>query len=127
MRKVLGSGKKRLMGQFMVEAILIAVLASIASVLILVIALPFFNDLVEKQLELKLFSLVHLFFLTGITLLCGILAGWYPSLYLSSFRPSQILKGVQRKKRKCLLNQKGTRCGSIYSFGHIYHKHYCHL
>lgn len=97
-RKVLGSGKKRLMVQFMIEAILIAGFAAIVSVFMLVMALPFFNLLVEKQLELRLFTPVHLLSILSITLFCGLLAGWYPSLYLSSYRPAQILKGVQRKK-----------------------------
>ncbi|TMU55202.1 ABC transporter permease [Flagellimonas algicola] len=106
-RKVLGSDKRKLIAQFIVEAIMIASLASVVSVFTLVIVLPFFNTLVEKQLELKLFSPGHLFSLAGITLMCGLLAGWYPSLYLSSFRPVQILKGLQRKKGGTAIIRKG--------------------
>ncbi len=106
-RKVLGSNKKRLMGQFMVEAIIIASLASIVSVLILMISLPYFNSLVEKQLNLGLFEPIHLFSLLAITVFCGLLAGWYPSVYLSSFKPVQILKGVQRKQGGTTVIRKG--------------------
>ncbi len=97
-RKVLGSNKRRLISQFMVESLILASLASLLSIFILIIVLPFFNSLVEKQLILGLFDLAHLLSLLGITLVCGLLAGWYPAIYLSSYRPVQILKGLNRKQ-----------------------------
>lgn len=106
-RKVLGSNKKRLISQFMVEAFIIAGLASLLSIFILILVLPTFNVLVEKQLELRIFTPLHFLSFLGITLFCGLLAGWYPSVYLSSFRPVQILKGVQRKKGGTAIVRKG--------------------
>ncbi len=106
-RKVLGSNKKRLVGQFLIEALIIAGLASVLSVFAIMIALPFFNSLIEKELDFNFFEPLHLFSLLGITLLCGLLAGWYPSLYLSSFRPVQILKGVRRNQGGAALMRKG--------------------
>ena len=106
-RKVLGSSKKRLMSQFMFEALILAGLSAILSVIMLTLLLPFFNTLVEKQLELRLFDAVHLFSLLGITLICGVLAGWYPAIYLSSFRPAQVLKGVKRKHGGAAVIRKG--------------------
>ncbi|MEO1011376.1 MAG: FtsX-like permease family protein, partial [Bacteroidota bacterium] len=76
----------------------IAGIASILSVFLLMIALPFFNTLVEKQLSLQLYRPIHLLSLLGITLACGLLAGWYPSFYLSSFKPARILKGIKQKR-----------------------------
>ena len=97
-RKVLGSNKNRLIIQFMAEALLTATMATIVSVLLLVLLLPMFNTLVQKQIELNFFSYIHLFSLLGINLICGVLAGWYPAFYLSSFKPIKIIKGVKVKE-----------------------------
>ncbi len=106
-RKVLGSNKKRLIFQFMTEALMTAALAAVVSVLLLKLLLPQFNILIEKQLELQLFDATHLFTLIGITLTCGLLAGWYPAFYLSSFKPVDVLKGVRAKQGAATLIRKG--------------------
>jgi predicted permease len=106
-RKVLGSGKKTLVSQFMAEAFITASLSAVLSIVMLLLLLPSFNTLVEKQLELRLYDINHLLSLIGITLVCGFLAGWYPALYLSSFRPVQVLKGLQRKQGHAALIRKG--------------------
>jgi len=106
-RKVLGSSKKNLISQFMAEALITASLSALLSVLMLWLLLPSFNTLVEKQLEFRIYDPIHLVSLFGITLICGILAGWYPALYLSSFRPVHVLKGVQRKFGSAAFIRKG--------------------
>ena len=106
-RKVLGSSKKRLISQFMAEAMIMAGLSAVLSVVMLLLLLPSFNTLVEKQLELRFYDATHLFSLFGITLVCGLLAGWYPALYLSSFRPAKVLKGLQRKHGSAAFIRKG--------------------
>lgn len=106
-RKVLGSNKKRLILQFMAEALLTATMATILSVLLLVLLLPKFNILVQKQIELNLFNYTHLFALLGINLFCGVLAGWYPAFYLSSFKPIKIIKGIKVKEGSAPLIRKG--------------------
>ncbi|UOY09040.1 ABC transporter permease [Muricauda sp. SCSIO 64092] len=106
-RKVLGSGKKRLIGQFMAEAIILAGISALFSIILLLVLLPSFNTLVEKQIALQLFDPIHLLSLLGITLVCGLLAGWYPALYLSSFRPAQVLKGVGKNQGSAANIRKG--------------------
>lgn len=106
-RKVLGSNKKRLILQFMAEALLTATMATILSVLLLVLLLPKFNILVQKQIELNLLNYTHLFALLGINLFCGVLAGWYPAFYLSSFKPIKIIKGIKVKEGSAPLIRKG--------------------
>jgi len=96
-RKVLGAGKGKLVGQFIGESLLMAFLAVIVSIGLTVLALPAFNSLVEKQLSLGLLNPVHLAGLLAIGLLCGLLAGSYPSFYLSSFNPVSVLKGLKLK------------------------------
>ena len=105
-RKVLGSGKKGLVGQFMMEAVILAGIAALFSIMLLLVLLPSFNILVEKQLELRFFETSHLLPLLGITLVCGFLAGWYPALYLSSFRPSQVLKGTKKSQGNAAIIRK---------------------
>ncbi|WP_281541442.1 ABC transporter permease [Maribacter aestuarii] len=105
-RKVLGSGKRRLVSLFMAEALITATLASIVSVLLLLLLLPEFNLLVEKQIELGLFSPLHLLSLLGITIICGLLAGWYPAFYLSSFKPVEVIKGIKAKEGSASLIRK---------------------
>lgn len=106
-RKVLGSSKKRLVGQFMVEAVILASISALLSIILLSVLLPSFSTLVEKQIELRLFDPIHMFSLSGITLVCGLLAGWYPALYLSSFRPAQVLKGVGKSQGNANIIRKG--------------------
>lgn len=106
-RKVLGSSKKSLVYQFMAEALITATFAALTSVLLLAVLIPEFNVLIEKQLELRIFDAVHLLSLVGITLACGLLAGWYPAFYLSAFKPIDVLKGGRSKQGSAALIRKG--------------------
>ncbi len=106
-RKVLGSGRGKLILQFISESLFLAFLSVIVGILIMMVALPFFNILAQKQLLLNLGSPVHLLSLLGITIVCGLVAGSYPSLYLSSFNPVFVLKGVKMKSGSASLIRKG--------------------
>jgi len=106
-RKVLGVGKKRLVIQFIGEAIFMTALAAIVSVVIMSLVLPAFNTLVQKSLSLRLNDPLHIGSLLSITLICGLLAGSYPSLYLSSFKPAFVLKGLKLKSGGASLIRKG--------------------
>jgi putative ABC transport system permease protein len=96
-RKVLGAGKGKLIGQFIGESLLMAYIAVILSIGLTALALPAFNSLVEKQLTLNLLRPAHLIGLLVIGLFSGLLAGSYPSFYLSSFNPVYVLKGLKLK------------------------------
>lgn len=106
-RKALGSGKKQLIFQFIAEALLTASFSSILSVLLLLILLPQFNILVEKELSLGLLQPIHLLSLVLITICCGIFAGLYPAFYLSSFKPVDVLKGARTKLGSATYVRKG--------------------
>jgi predicted permease len=106
-RKVLGARKIGLIAQFTSEALLLSFLASLLAILIIILVLPFFNLLVEKQLGLVDNLSGHLGTLLLLTLLCGIIAGSYPSLYLSSFKPVTVLKGLTSKDGGTKLVRKG--------------------
>jgi predicted permease len=106
-RKVLGAGKQSLIGQFIAEAILMAVVASLIAVVVIYWVLPFFNILVQKDLALDLLNPRHIMALVLITLVCGLMAGSYPSFYLSSFNPVAVLKGVKAKQGGAASVRKG--------------------
>ncbi len=92
-RKVIGANKTSLMAQFLVESILISLIGMVLATILVFIVLPFFNELVGKQLSLSLLNLPTWLFLIGFALFTGILAGTYPAFFLSSFQPIKTLKG----------------------------------
>jgi putative ABC transport system permease protein len=106
-RKVLGSGKRRLIAQFMGEAFMMSAIATFIAVLVMSISLPAFNALMQKDLALNLASPSHIIFLFVILFVCGLIAGSYPSLYLSSFNPVSVLKGVKMKTGSASVIRKG--------------------
>jgi putative ABC transport system permease protein len=94
-RKVLGSERGQLIGQFMAESILMTVLAMGLALLLVAVGLPGFNSIAAKELSLwRLFSPEFLPVLVVLPLLVGVLAGSYPAFFLSSFRPLSVLKGT---------------------------------
>jgi predicted permease len=106
-RKVLGAGRGSLVRHFLSESIFMATMATLVSVFLMWVTLPSFNMLVGKQLHLGLLQPLHLTALIGLTLLCGLVSGSYPSLYLSSFNPVFVLKGIKLKTGGAALIRRG--------------------
>lgn len=93
-RKVMGAHKKMLVSQFMGEAILTSFLALLIAVGIIALVLPWFNNLTGKHISLSAINTPQLIGgLLALGLVAGLLAGSYPSLVLSSFQPTEVLKG----------------------------------
>ncbi|HTF31286.1 MAG TPA: ABC transporter permease, partial [Flavitalea sp.] len=105
-RKAIGSERKQLIIQFFSESVLIAAIASVISLLLVVLILPSFNLVAEKKISLlwdnPLFWLVGI----GFSLFTGLIAGVYPALYLSSFQPIKVLKGTFRVGRYASIPRK---------------------
>lgn len=99
-RKTMGSLRSRLMGQFLGESILLSFVATVLALgLAELLRIPFSN-LAEKPIILPLQTW---WFLPGILLLSifvGLLAGSYPALYLTRFRPAQVLRGEVTRGQK---------------------------
>ncbi len=106
-RKVLGAGKNMLVLQFIGEAIFMSMVALVFAVAMLYLLLPAFNMLVEKELSIGIDNPFHLLTLLAIGLICGLVAGSYPSLYLSSFNPILVFKGLKLKGSGPALIRKG--------------------
>ena len=91
-RKVLGSLRSHLIRQFLVESILLSLTAVVLALIISILLLPTFNLLASKQLELP-FNVGFYGILFSLGVLLGVIAGIYPSFFLSAFRPIEVLKG----------------------------------
>ncbi|MEI9919478.1 MAG: ABC transporter permease [Bacteroidota bacterium] len=87
-KKTFGVSRATLIGQFLSESVMLAMMSLVLALLIAFILLPDFNQLTGKHLELTIDSRIFL-----ITLMIGIAAGVYPAFFLSGFRPASILKG----------------------------------
>jgi len=92
-RKSVGSSRFELIIQFIGESVLIALIAFFIAVLLAQLLLPFYNDLVEKELFIDYSSRNFWLFGMGIILITGLFSGSYPAFYLSSFKPVKVLKG----------------------------------
>jgi putative ABC transport system permease protein len=94
-RKVLGSQRKSLVGQFLAEAVVMSLIAFVFATGMALLLLPYLNQLALKHLTLSVWEHPLLFpALIGFAVVVGVLAGSYPAWYLSAFRPIQVLKGT---------------------------------
>jgi hypothetical protein len=91
-KKALGAGRKRIAIQYMSESMLMTLLSLITAVALVAVVLPQFNLITGKQLVLQWETELALA-LVSIALFTGMIAGSYPSLYLSGFNPAIVLKG----------------------------------
>ena len=96
-RKVSGAGRIDLIRQFISESLVMSFLAVALAIVIISVSIPAFNTLIGKELHADFFKASHLVFLLAIGFLCGLLSGIYPALYLSSFKPVMVLKGLKIK------------------------------
>jgi len=99
-RKVLGAMKEQLISQFLIESVLMSIIAFIMGSFFAVWLLPFFNDLSGKNLSMPYtdWTFFPVFLIAAIG--AGLLAGLYPSFYLSAFEPIKVLKGKLSKGSK---------------------------
>lgn len=93
LRKVVGAGRRQLIGQFLGESILISFLALLIAVLLVWLLLPVFNSLAGKTLSISFIDGKIITILLCIALGTGLISGSYPALFLSGFRPVKVLKG----------------------------------
>jgi putative ABC transport system permease protein len=93
-RKAIGAERKQLMFQFTGETVLFTFISILISIALAILFLPWLNHFTGKNISLALFAnpVVLLLFL-GLTVVVGVLAGFYPALVLSNFKPVKVLKG----------------------------------
>jgi putative ABC transport system permease protein len=93
-KKVAGSTRGMLISQFLSESFILSFVSLVIALILIRLTLTYFNNLLGASLGLNLFSRwYNLPVLLLFTLLVGFLAGSYPSIFLSSFNPTDVLKG----------------------------------
>jgi putative ABC transport system permease protein len=105
-RKTIGSAKSQLIYQFLSESFLITFLSFVLSIGLVSLAIPWFNQLLEKDMAISWSSPLFWTISLGFIIITSLLAGSYPAFYLSSFRPIKVLKGNFRSGRLASLPRK---------------------
>jgi putative ABC transport system permease protein len=105
-RKSIGSLRIQLVSQFFSESLLVALLASIFSLMIVQLALPWFNEVSGKSLGILWGSSWFWLSCVGFAAVTGLISGTYPALFLSSFQPVKVLKGTFKAGRNAFLPRK---------------------
>jgi putative ABC transport system permease protein len=94
-RKVIGANKSSLVTQFLMEAILLSLIAVFLAALFIFYFLPTFNEMMGSELKFNLLQNIPLLFIMlFFGLFVGFLSGLYPAFALSSYKPIKVLKGI---------------------------------
>ncbi|MFD2288183.1 FtsX-like permease family protein [Pedobacter petrophilus] len=96
-RKAIGSSRQSLISQFFSESILITFIATVIAFILVEISIPYFNNLLNIKLEIDYSDFKFWAALFILMIFTGLTAGSYPALYLSSFEPIKVLKGLKLK------------------------------
>ncbi|MBD0289534.1 MAG: FtsX-like permease family protein, partial [Flavisolibacter sp.] len=107
-RKVVGAEQRQLMRQFIGESLILSLIAFVLALCLAALFLPLFNQLAGKTISTGIFSNEYnVLLLLGAAIGIGLLAGIYPALVLSSFKPIIVLKGRFATGSKGILLRKG--------------------
>ncbi len=101
-RKTAGASRYALIFQFLAESVALSLISFVLALGIVQLSLPFFNELTAKQLAVDYASPYFWAGSLGFVLFAGVLAGWFPAFYLSSFKPVKVLKGLKRGGRSAI-------------------------
>lgn len=105
-RKTIGSLRSQLIYQFFSESLLVSFIALVLCLMMVQICLPFFNAIASKEMVIPWPNPIFWLMAIGFCLITGLIAGSYPALYLSSFRPIKVLKGTFKAGRFAALPRK---------------------
>ena len=105
LRKVVGSHRSYLIGQFLTESVFISLMSLIIAVVLVYLLLPQYNNLIRLNLDFDIFRNFYVIpLLILLAIIVGLLAGTYPSFVMASFNPVTVLKGELFKgSRKSIL------------------------
>lgn len=105
-RKVVGAQKISLIGQFIGESLLLALIAGFFAIIVVQLSLNGFNKLTDKELYIPYGNPWFWLCGLGFVLFTGLLAGSYPAFFLSSFKPVKVLKGTFKKTQALIAPRK---------------------
>jgi len=100
MRKVLGSNRQQLIRQFLLESILISLLAMFIALIGVKLLLPYFNDFAEKAITIKFIGNYSFPVYFIMAIIIGLISGGYSAIALSSYKILTILKGNLFKRNQ---------------------------
>lgn len=113
-KKLMGGTRMGLFNQFILESLLLTILASVIAFFLAFLVEPWFNQLVNTQMSImKMFSLDFLLIFAGMIVLIGVVSGIFPALILSRYEPLEVVKGSFRR------TSKGTYTKLLISFQYI--------
>ncbi len=98
-RKAVGSVRGQLIGQFFSESLLVALLAFLGAIMLVLVSLPAFNQLTDKAVTVPRSNALFWLLALCFTVFTGLVAGSYPALYLSGFKPVAVLTGLASGSR----------------------------
>ncbi|OEK03684.1 hypothetical protein BFP97_00710 [Roseivirga sp. 4D4] len=107
LRKVMGAPRKSIRTQFYFEAFLLTLIAVVISVFVVIMAMPYFNDLVGKQLSIDFSDQRTWYFLIGLTFSVGLVSGSYPAVLLPAISIVQSIKGAMKQPSYAAYFRKG--------------------
>ena len=111
-RKVLGAERQQLIRQFWGEAILVTLISVIVGILLATLLVNPFNQVINRNLSIQ-FDGLFFSICAGIIILIGLIAGIYPALVLSAFRPIEVLKGKLKVSGNKSLLRRGLITGQF--------------
>ena len=105
-RKAIGSLRAQVMNQFFCESLLMAAFAFCLALFLVWLVLPFFNELSDKNISIPWTNYFFWNVCILFTLFTGTIAGAYPALYLSSFKPVRVLKGTFKAGQSAVISRR---------------------
>lgn len=97
LRKTIGAQRGQLIGQFLGESVLLSFISLLLGIMLVFLALPFFNEISGKQLNIDMADGSFWLGLLIIVVVTGLFAGSYPALYLSGFKIVKVMQGNVKK------------------------------
>lgn len=106
-RKAVGALRSVLIKQFIGESLLLTVCAIVIALVLVILLLPLFNEVTQRQIQLPFNQISFWLNILIITIVTGLISGSYPALYLSSFNPVKVLKGTTKLSTGAVWFRKG--------------------
>ncbi len=113
-RKVIGSSRGYLIGQFFGESLLLSFFALLISTLLIFLVLPAFNEFTGKHIASPFTKIDTWLVMIGLATITGLVAGTYPALFMSSMKPVKVLKGVVSFSSGAVWVRRGM---AVFQFG----------
>lgn len=106
LRKVIGAVPRQLFRQFMGESFITVTMAALLALVLVALLIPAFNELTSKHLSLNLLDWKIVSIFVGLIIVTSLLAGGYPAIFISEFKPVQVLKGQLKSGKKATVFRK---------------------